>query len=656
MPAAIGDPVLLVYLALTVVPGLVLGAAFGLRGWLLAGTAPLLTYGVVGAAGPTLPQLGVLWSPASFAGTVLAGSLLTLGARYVFRRRWGPGRSAAGLPPWAPAHHIGVGLAVLVGAGIGMGVAYGATRGFTAVPQVWDSVFHANATRYIAATGRSDPAALRNLNNPVATSYYYPNAYHVLAATAVMITGSPVSAVLDVSTAIFPGLLSVGMVTLVRQSGGRPALAAAAALLACAFTAFPYDLLPWGTLLPFIVSVALLPAFLTVGTSVLNDTTPGSVATPIALGLGGVGLLALHPSGAVAAVLWALALVGQRLLDRGPRWSDLRAFGITTAGAVALGAPLLLASASAAAGPAFDWPTTSRPADALGQLLFLSHEQPYPQYWLVALSILGLLRPAPLRPLLWFVTPAALFAGLFVLAASYEGPLVALLTRPWWNDKWRFAALFTLGVVVLAAAGLVAVRDALWILLRRMAPRLEAAPPVRLAASAGVLVAVAVLVAVLSDGLYQHRNETRMAQGFTDGPTVSAAERRAFDELARLVPPGSTVMNDPYDGSALMWALNDVRPVFASPVIASQELPTMDPNRRVLFESFDRLDSDVEVQRAVDALDINYVIICRGFIGPATDYAPGMRRLDQVSALRRVYENADARIYRIDRARFTGRG
>ena len=62
----------------------------------------------------------------------------------------------------------------LVAAGVGMGVAYGATRGFTAVPQVWDSVFHANATRYIAATGRSDPAALRNLNNPVATSYYYP--------------------------------------------------------------------------------------------------------------------------------------------------------------------------------------------------------------------------------------------------------------------------------------------------------------------------------------------------------------------------------------------------------------------------------------------------------------------------------------------------
>jgi hypothetical protein len=99
-----------------------------------------------------------------------------------------------------------------------------------------------------------------------------------------------------------------------------------------------------------------------------------------------------------------------------------------------------------------------------------------------------------------------------------------------------------------------------------------------------------------------------------------------------------------------------VRPVFASPVIAPQELPTMDPNRRVLFESFNRLDSDVEVQRAVDALDIDYVIICRGFIGPATDYAPGMHQLDQVSALRRVYENVDARIYRIDRARFTSRG
>jgi hypothetical protein len=656
MAGALGNPVFLVYLALTVVPGLALGWAFGLRGWLLAATAPLLTYGLVGAAGPTLPLLGVLWSPVTFAITAAAGTLITFGARFGFRRRWGAGPPATALPPWAPAHHLGIGLAVLVAAGIGMGVAYGATRGFTAVPQVWDSVFHANATRYIAATGRSDPAALQNLNNPVATSYYYPNAYHVLAATAVMITGSAVPAVLDTSVALFTALLSIGMAALVRRTGGRPALAAGAALLCCAFTSFPYDLLPWGTLLPFIMSIALLPAFLALGASVLDGTTSGPVATPVALGLGGIGLLALHPSGAVAAALLAATLVGQRLLERGPRWSDVAAVGITAAGALGLGTPLLLASAAAAAGPPFDWPATTRPAAALGELLFLSHEQLYPQYWLVALGLLGLLRPAPLRPLLWFVAPAALFAALFVMAASYEGPLVALLTRPWWNDKWRFAALFTLSAVVLAAAGLVAARDAVWAVLRRVVPRLESAPPARLAASASVLVTLAVVVAVLSDGLYQHRNETRMAAGFTDGPTVSAAEQAAFAELGRLVPPGSMVMNDPYDGSALMWALNDVRPVFASPVIAPQELPAMDPNRRVLFESFNQLDTDVAVQHAVDSLDIHYVILGRGLIGPAREHAPGMQELDRVSAMRRVYENSDASIYRIDRTRLIGNG
>jgi hypothetical protein len=380
------------------------------------------------------------------------------------------------------------------------------------------------------------------------------------------------------------------------------------------------------------------------------------VATPIALGLGGVGLLALHPSGAVAAALLAAPLLGQRLLERGPRWSDLTAIGLAAVGALVLGAPLLFASASAAAGPPFDWPITMRPADALGELLFFSHEQPYPQYWLVALALLGLLRPNPLRPLLWFVIPAALFAGLFVLAASYEGTLVTLLTRPWWNDKWRFAALFTLCAVVLAAAGLVALRDAVWATIRRLVPRLETVAPVRFTASAVVLVFVMALVAALSNGLYQQRNETRMAAAFTDGPTVSTAERQAFDELARLVPAESVVMNDPYDGSALMWALDDVRPLFASPVIAPQELTTMDPNRRVLFESFNQLDTDIAVQQAVAALGIDYVILCRGLIRPAGDNAPGMHHLENVSALQLVYENADARIYRIDRAQFAGRG
>ena len=56
--------------------------------------------------------------------------------------------------------------------------------------------------------------------------------------------------------------------------------------------------------------------------------------------------------------------------------------------------------------------------------------------------------------------------------------------------------------------------------------------------------------------------------------------------------------------------------------------------------------------RTVETLDLGYVIICRGFIGPARKHAPGMEGLEHVAALHEVYRNADATIYRIDRSRF----
>ncbi|MGI5126746.1 DUF6541 family protein [Pseudonocardia sp. CA-107938] len=650
MPEALGDPVLLVYAALTLVPGLALAAAAGLRGWLLAALAPLLTYGLVGAAAPVLPMLGIRWSPTSFGVLTALAAAVALLLRVVARRRR-PAGERAELPAWTPLHHVGVAIGVLVASVVGIAVAWGATRGFTAVPQIWDAMFHANATRFIAETGRSDPSALATVSSRPEAGFYYPNAYHALAATVVLLTGADVPTVLDASTALAPGLLALGMAGMVRRLGGRPALAAAAAMLSAAFTAFPYDLLPWGTLLPFIVAVALLPAFLAAAATAL-DGTGAPVAVPVLLGIGGIGLLALHPSGAVTAVLLAAALVLDRWVRRRPRMTDLRAAGVTVLSAAVLGAPLLAASVAAAAGPAYDWPANARPAQVLGELLFLSHAQEFPQWWLVALMLAGLVGVRRLRPVLWFLGVAAVFAALFVLTASYEGTIVAVLTRPWWNDRWRFAAIWTLGAIVLAAGGVVTLRDGLMAVLQRFTPREERA---RLAVSAVALTLVLAAVTFLTSGFYHVRNASRMAEGFTDGPSLSRDEEQAVKVLAGLAPPGSLVMNDPYDGSSMMWAVAGVHPVFATPVIKLLELPVMDPDRRLLFTSFNQLDTNPDVRRAVEKLDVQYVFVGTGLIPPADGPPDGMLNLDRVRSLERVYTSAEATIYRVGPAPAPGR-
>ncbi|MEK6443525.1 DUF6541 family protein [Pseudonocardia sp. T1-2H] len=651
MPATTALVVLVVSLLMLVLPGLLTAAAFGLRGWLAAATAPLLTYGIVGAAGPVLPAIGILWSPAAFAAVSLAFSAVVAGARLGVRRVHRD-RSAAPVVDrspnhWAATHHAGIAAAVLLAAAVGFVVTVQATREFTAVPQVWDSVFHSNAIRYIADSGQSNPDALRNLNDPVVASYYYPNAFHVLAATVVMVTGADVPTVITTGVALFVPMLAVGAVALIRSCGGRPAFAFATAVLSCAFTAFPWDLLPWGTLLPFITALTLMAAFLAIAATILRREQY-SIVLPIALGLGGIGLLALHPSVAVAVVICGVALVIQTWLQRRPSIRDLTAVVVTVAAAGLLGLPLLLASFGASSSADYDWPAVFSPADALGQLFFLSHDQRFPQYWLVLLVAVGLVSRRVIRPMIWLVVAGIFFGGLFVLAAAYEGEIVSLLTRAWWNDRWRFAALWSVAALFLAGAGAVEIHDGVLNLLSRSRFR-PVAPGSRghLVVSSAVLAVLFIGIWTVTGGLYQERNQTRLAAAFTDGPTVSTEERLAFEQLARLVPKGQLVMNDSYDGSALMWALDDVRPVFASPVIAPQELVTMATERRVLFDSFDQIDTMPAVQGAVKQLGIRYVIVCDGFIGPARGHAPGMQNIEAATSLRLVFENNDARIYEI---------
>lgn len=647
------------YMMLCVGPGLLIAASAGIKGWLLVALSPLLTYGVASVAGPVLPAFGLTWSPLTLAASAGVVAVASAGSRLaVSRRRPSRKLSAENKGRWTAVEHIGVAVAVAVATSIGALVTINATRDFTAIPQIWDAVFHGNATYYIAETGQSSPSALRALNEPEVASYYYPNGYHLVTATFVMLTGQAVTAALEISFALVPAFIAVGIVALVRNLGCRPALAGVAALLSCGFTAFPYDLMPWGTLLPFLTAVALLPAFtaLWVRLLMVEHGTPYSKA--VMLGLSGVAIIGLHPSVAVAAVLIGGAILIQIWMARKPRSSDFKIIGSTVVAAGTLGAPLIIASAAVAAGPAYDWPTTLIPADALGQAIFQSHAQSFPQWWLALLVILGILS---LRRNPQFAPLAAVglaFVGLFVLAASYEGPAVELLTRPWWNDKWRLVALWTLFAIPLAAVGVVRISDLLSTLALRLRAFLLPSSHdrwVRTISAATLLVVLALLVQV-TEGLYLERNTSRLSQAFADGPTVSQDEADAFQVLAEMNPSGALVMNDPYDGSAWMWALAGVQPAFATPVIAGHELPIMENDRKVLFSSFNELDENVFVQAAVNNLGIRYVILCEGFIAPASDHVPGMQDLDSVNSLNRVFENSSAIIYEIRQPSTAGIG
>jgi hypothetical protein len=281
------------------------------------------------------------------------------------------------------------------------------------------------------------------------------------------------------------------------------------------------------------------------------------------------------------------------------------------------------------------WPPFEPGGDALGQLITGSRSMSLPQWWLLVLGVIGLMAIRRVAALGWALVGAGVFAVLFVLSAYDTSPIVAELTKAWWGDSWRLAAFATAGLVVLAAVGLTVVADALGGVFRFRAGR-------------GVAFGV-VLVALLglTRGLYIGRNTARLAQLFPDGPVVSHQDVAAMAKLATLAPAGSLVLNDPYDGSPWMFALDDVRPVFGQPVTLPQDEPGIGAQRMLLLTEFNRLDTDPAVQKAVRDLHVEYVYLGGGFLTPQLSRSSGLENLDKVSDLTLVYANSAAKIYRI---------
>ena len=176
-------------------------------------------------------------------------------------------------------------------------------------------------------------------------------------------------------------------------------------------------------------------------------------------------------------------------------------------------------------------------------------------------------------------------------------------------------------------------------LLSRVTPRLTSPAAVGL---------VALLVIIATKGLYVSRNSERLAQAFSDGPVVSHTMEAGMQELARRAQAGSLVMNDPFDGSPWMWSLAGAHPVFGHALILPGDAVPAGQQRMLLYNAFDRLDTDRAVQAAVRDLNIRYVFVSQGqIVGAKPTPIPGLRGLDQVKSLKPVWRNSQTVIYAV---------
>ena len=325
--------------------------------------------------------------------------------------------------------------------------------------QDWDYVFHASAVRMIADSGDIAPQAMGRINDWEAASYYYPNTFHAVAAVVRDLTGATVFETLNSQAMIVCMVAGLGLAGLLHRLGApgrhRPHAGAPRRVRQ----------LPVRRAVAGPPCCLMRPAWPSSRPSSCCWTSPSnsagrpwrccSVSAPRAC-------WASTPSTALSGALF----VGIYLLVRWVRsFRTLPKDAVVLAGGgvagLILAAPGVLGAVSTnSQGAVVDWPAVMSTGQAVGDLVLLNHAAAAPQYWLAAPLIVGLLTLSRARYMWAWLGGAAVTLALFVMAASSDGPLVASLTRPWWNDRWRFAALVVLGLAPLAAHGLFTVAEA----------------------------------------------------------------------------------------------------------------------------------------------------------------------------------------------------
>jgi hypothetical protein len=638
-----------IYLVILTVPGTLIGVSAGLRGWSLAGLAPLLTYTAIGLAGPWLHLVGLPFN----AGTAAACTLLLAGAAYGLRRL---GRDRGWIstegdrPPvmWTRRAHIAVVACVALATALSVIVVLSASGGASVVFQRWDTVFHANGIRYIADTGDGGLTGMGTINWYPGGSFY-PNAYHLVGALVYALSGATIPAVLNAITVPIAGIFALSMVAMIRRLGGRAMFAGCTAIVAGAATTGAYESVSSG-LLPYALGIVLTPL---AALAVHRFLQRPGVDTGAVLALSAVGLLAAHSSALFGAILFVSSMLVQRWWRKEgkPLGDILRMLPVMLVSG-ALAAPHLLGAIRFTAGayPYQAWAANIPVFGALNQLLKFKQVLNDPQVWLAALLVIGILTMRNLGTMRWVAASAALLSALFVLVACSGGTSwVIAFSRPWWNDRFRMMALASIPLCLLAGHGLAELQRLLaraaakWTWVREK-PRL----PARLGQVTAVLLVVT--LALVTNGFYTQANAKAVAYAYHDGEAsperqqpLLADEITAMLVLAKMgIGPDEKVLNDRIDGTAWLYAITGIRPV-----AGHYDPGVPPPDATYLADHFREYDTDPEVRAAVKRLDVHHVLLGDGAIRPQLRRAPGLRDLAGLDFLRRDYVNDHSVIYAI---------
>jgi len=616
----------LVSAAVVLLPGLAVAFSLRMRGMLLWGFAPAAGVAALAVSATVLGWTGLRWSVWTAAGavTVLVVCTVLIGLLLSPLRAGGVPRSRL----------AGSTFALVAGSLFGafrMAVMIGAPQN---ISQTNDATFHLNALRFVLESGS---ASSFDLLGAIGASGFYPAAWHAIASLVMDISGADVVRAANATSLVIAGpiwTLSITSFVWCVTNGARWATVGAA-LMASALFAFPFNMLDFGVLYPYALSLAIVPGTLAVLVAALRQGTRSddrrarprriwSAAIASLVGLTAMGFA--QPSALLTWVIGAVVIGASALLGG---WHEpaarrgLRIFGTLCLGAGGMAAWLAITALSSSV----LWAPQKSALPAAVDLLLNASTGPGPVVVVSALAVAGTIVSVQRAELRWMVAFGTAISLLTLVAVSVQNESIRALLSAWYADPHRFTAMMPLVVVPLAAIGLDAAAS--WFRVRGWS-----------AAVAIVLLVAVVVEASVWTAVGVRSGHSSYAE--SDRSYLSEDERDLLEVLPRYVAPGERVLGNPSAGAAFGYALSGV-----DVVPRTWSMP-LDVDFQVLREDLVRLIDEPAVCTAVDDLGIDYVLdFGASAKGPGKWAMPGLTGFAHAEGFQKVAEDGEASLWRV---------
>jgi hypothetical protein len=605
-------PVALICVGWLLIPGLLVSYGAGFRGIAAWAVAPTLSVAIIAVTAVVAGKVGIGWSvPLVLIVSVLVAVIIAAGA-LLLRRRFSVVREPDPRPVTAAAF-LGLLPAIVLG-GVTIVSGMGSPD---ALSQTFDAVFHYNAIAYILDNHNASSLTLTTLGNPGMPTGFYPAAWHDVASLVVLTTGTSIPVAANLLTAALAVVVwPLGCVLLVRQLAGRsvPAMAITG-VLSIGFTAFPWGLMDFGVLWPNLLGLSLVPIGGAIAMSLAGLAKDDAIGKgrswlllPFVVLAGGLA----HPNS-----LFTLAVIMLFPLFTGiGRWALRKhAEDKTGLGLAGLGvsvAVFLAVWRYASTTPAletvrtFFWPPHESASQAFGQAVLGAPNDRATLWVLSAVVIAGVVLLWNRRDQRWLIGAFTASVGLYVLAAAVNTPSTQRFTGYWYNDPFRLAAALPITAVPLAVLAIVA-------LSTKLRDKLAEADRPRFgrfgASALAVTLLVTLVVALAGKGMYLQIHRDTIATTYirqstsVSGNLVDGRERAFYTKIQHEIPADAVVASNPWDGSALLWALIDRKSLFPH-----MDLPMSDAQRYLANHLVDA-GTDPMVCTDAKKLGVDYVML-----------------------------------------------